>query len=96
MSENSESDDSKKRSAVGAAVGGFVGASTGIAGTITSISAAGTSAGLSGAGITSGLAAIGGGTMLGGLVVATGGVAVLAVAGVYLGHKLASRKGKTK
>jgi hypothetical protein len=34
--------------------------------------------------------------MLGGLVVATGGVAVLAVAGVYFGHKLASRKGKSK
>ncbi len=89
-------DNENKRAAVGAAVGGVVGAGTGIAGTITTISAAGTSAGLSGAGITSGLAAIGGGTMLGGLVVAPGGVAVQAVAGVYVGHKLASRKGKSK
>lgn len=62
-----------------------------MAGAIASISAAGTTTGLSGAGIASGLAAIGGGTMVGGLVVASGGVALLAIGGVFLGRKLMSR-----
>ncbi|HRH97112.1 MAG TPA: hypothetical protein PLB55_14320 [Prosthecobacter sp.] len=85
-----ENDDSKNT--VGMAVGAGVGASAGIAGTIAAVSATGTTAGLSGAGITSGLAAIGGGTMLGGLIVATGGVALLAVGCAYIGAKYWGKK----
>jgi hypothetical protein len=90
MKDKDQSEDRKKLA--GELVGGALGAGAGMTGAVASISAAGATTGLSGAGIASGLAAIGGGTMLGGLVVATGGVALLAVSGVFLGRKLISKR----
>jgi hypothetical protein len=86
-----KTDNESTKQLAGAVAGGAVGTGVGITGAIASISAAGTT-GLSGAGITTGLAAIGGGTMVGGLVVASGGVALLAIGGVFLGRKLMTRK----
>jgi hypothetical protein len=85
---NPKPDNASTKQLIGAVAGGAVGAGAGMAGAIASISFAGSATGLSCAGISSGLAAIGGGTMLGGLVVATGGVALLAIGGVIVGRML--------
>jgi len=66
-----------------AAAGGVIGA----AGSVAAVSAAGSVSGLSAAGIASGLTAIGG-SMIGGVVVCTGGVAILVIAGGYGGYRL--------
>jgi len=73
---------------VGAGVGGTVGAGIGAGGSVIAISNAGLVAGLSGPGISSGLFAIGGGSMIGGVVVLTAGTAIIVGAGIYGGYKL--------
>jgi hypothetical protein len=76
-----------KNEVVGASVGGVVGSGVGITGSVAAISVAGEVAGLSAAGIASGLASIGG-SMIGGVVVLTGGTVILAGAGLYGGYRL--------
>ena len=88
---NKKTDTTDSKDIAGQVAGGAVGAGVGMAGSIATISAAGTTAGLSGAGIASGLAAIGGGSMLGGIVVASGGVALFAIGGVFLARKLMNK-----
>lgn len=77
----------KTKEKIGTGVGGIVGATSGTGGSLLAISAAGSVPGLGAAGITSGLAAIGG-SMVGGLIVCTGGTAVVTVGACYLGYKL--------
>lgn len=79
----SDAERSARRLGRHATVGG---AALGAVGTVATISASGAVAGLSGAGITSGLAAIGGGSMAAGTVVAVAAPAVAAAAvgyGIY-------------
>lgn len=78
-----------KGEVIGSSVGGVTGAGAGITGSIAAISASGQVAGLSAAGITTGLSAIGGGSMIGGVIICTGGTAILVGAGIYGGYKLA-------
>jgi hypothetical protein len=61
------------------ALGGVVGTGAGVGGVVATVSAVGTVPGLSAAGITSGLAAMGFGSMMTGIIIATGGVAMLGI-----------------
>jgi hypothetical protein len=73
---------------IGAGAGGIVGAGAGIGTSVVAISATGTVTGLNAAGIASGLAAIGGGSMIGGVIVTTGGTAIVVLACAYGGYKV--------
>lgn len=75
---------------IGTATGASVGAAAGMGGTVAAVSSLGVT-GLSGPGIVSGLAALGGGSMLGGLVVATGGTALLVGGLGYAGYRIAKK-----
>jgi hypothetical protein len=86
---NMETND--KDELIGAAAGAGLGAATGMGSSVAAVSAAGSVAGLSGPGIAAGLSAIGGGSMVGGLVVATGGTALLAVGLGYVGYRIAKK-----
>jgi len=79
---------------IGAAAGAGVGAAAGMGATVAAISGLGVS-GLSGPGIVSGLAALGDGSMLGGLVVATGGTALLVGGLGYAGYRIAKKMKET-
>ena len=83
------SDNNTQENVAGAA-GALTGAASGMGASTVAISSLGVVPGLSGAGITSGLATVGG-SMLGGIAVASAGVGVLAFAG-YFGGKIALRK----
>ena len=74
---------------VAGGAGGVLGATCGIGGSVAGVAAAGVS-GLSAVGVTSGLAAIGG-TMIGGVVVLTAGVAVVTFGGAWAARMLYRR-----
>lgn len=79
----------RKRENAAGAGGAFVGAVGGLGGAKATIATLGIP-GLSGAGITTGLTAMGG-SMLGGIAVASAGVGVLAFAGYFGGKALFDR-----
>jgi hypothetical protein len=76
-----------KSEVIGSSVGGVAGAGVSVSGSVLAISTAGSVPGLSAAGIATGVAAIGG-SMIGGIIVCTGGTAILVGAGAYGGYKL--------
>lgn len=77
----------KTKANMAGASGSAVATTGGILGLKAAVSGLGAVVGVSGAGITSGLAAVGGGSMLTGLALSTGGVAFVAVGG-YIGAKV--------